>query len=200
MPTTWAACRQTSCPRGEHAQSAQGGAGFSPGPSLAPPVPVSPHALVSQPAAAFPLRRLSAWLRQGHQSSGQVCGSQTAEHHGHQRRLHGRLAGEPRPPCLASSAPSGGGALTVALPVGGTVRDLPRPRLPAPGAFPRPASWRRRLLRLWLPQHPGQRSALPPIVAGVSPRPSSGGFSPPVSDLCPALPSLTSCLLAHLLQ
>lgn len=47
MPTTWAACRQTSCPRGEHAQSAQGGAGFSPGPSLAPRCR-SPHTRLSR--------------------------------------------------------------------------------------------------------------------------------------------------------
>lgn len=47
-------------------------------------------------------------------------------------------------------------------PAGGTRRHAPWPRIPAAVAARRGAPHGDRLLRLWLPQHPGQRSPLPP--------------------------------------
>lgn len=58
-----------------------------------------------QPAAALPLRRLGPRMRQGHQGSGQVRGSQEAEHDGRQLGLHCRPAGEPWPALASSPMP-----------------------------------------------------------------------------------------------
>lgn len=108
MPTTWGACPQTSCPRGEHAQGGRGGAGFSPGPSLAPHCR-SPHIRVSRS-----LRRL---FPSGGSVRGCVKGIKALGKYVDLKRLNttGISAGctadllvSPNPPRLASRAPSGG--------------------------------------------------------------------------------------------
>ena len=145
-----------------------------------PPHPkASPQrSLAPQPAAALSHRGLRARLCQGHQGSGQVRGSQAAEHHGHQRRLHCGPAGEPRAhPCWQPS-PVGGPGPHCHLPAGGTGHDIPRPWLPAPGTPRCRAPHWPRLLWLRLPQHPGQWSALPQSIPGASRGPSDGQLVP----------------------
>lgn len=106
-PQQHAGAGQRLLPRGRAARPAapkvsMGVAGREQAGTLEVAAAAGPDVRPLQPAAALPLRRLDPWMHQGHQGSGQVRGSQEAEHDGHQLGLHCRPAGEP-PPALASS-------------------------------------------------------------------------------------------------
>lgn len=195
MPTTWGACLRTSCPQGEHLQGRQRPHAVSATPSPPPP-----------PQCQCPNTCLPGSLRQLFPSGGSVRGCikgiKALGKYVDLKRLNttGISAGctadllvSPPPAPASSPLQQACWGPHSALPVGGTGHDVPRPWLPAPGAPRCCPPHQQRLLRLRLPQHPGQRSAVPQSVPGVSTQPGSDRLLPPSLTLQPSLPEPHLC-------